>query len=860
MSTNKSSLWRTEYAIEIAKNPLNLKTYKDILTAASIANEKLFKKGIPAKQLILERSRLIDRLLLNLWQQFFPQDSSVSLLAVGGYGRGELHPYSDIDLLILLKFSETPEQKSRLASFINFLWDAGLNIGNSVRTIDECLQESKQDVTVFTNILEARALTDPQNLHTVLKKKLTANKIWPIEQFFIAKLQEQKLRHEKYNDAEYELEPNIKQGPGGLRDLQNIVWILKCKFGAIRLVDLLQHDFLTQHEYKELTTAMETLWNVRMALHIAATRAEERILFNYQPAIAAILGFAGDTASQKVENFMRTYYLAIRSLSFLNELLLQLFRETFFTKAHTIKRISSRFMTIDGMLATIEPEQFKSRPTDIFSLFAIFTQNPEIKGVRAGTIRDIRANLSLIDNNFRQQTENKALFWQLFKKPGLTHTLRRMHRYGVLGAYLPDFVRVTGKMQYDLFHTLTIDEHILFTVRNLRRLTIRKFATELPEQTKLLKEITRPELLYLAALFHDMGKGQAGDHSIIGKNLALEFCHRHELDEKASRIVSWLVQNHLLMSITAQRQDIDDPMVIKNFANNINNLEMLKMLYLLTVADIRATNPDMWNDWKAKLLQRLYDKTKEVLDQTKITARQNIIEQTPPEYQTQARQLWHELGANYLQRFLPQEIIWQTTSILQGKPPLVLLEPVGVKGASVLLVYAQDQDYMFANIVGVLEKFPIRILEANIYTADNSYVIDSFQLLNNFLKPISNASLLEEIPVRIKKVLAKRGLELDTASVRLSRHEKHFKSTSEVAFRSLKSGSELKIIASCRPKLLTIITRVLAANKIRVHSAKIATIGEKAEDIFVISDMNNKPVSSKQQRKIAKAIIQILDH
>lgn len=855
----KSILWQPSYEGLLARDEPDLAIYKTILVEALATTNVLFQSGTPSKDLILARSQLMDKLLGILWKTFFAEDRSISLLAAGGYGREELHPFSDIDLLILLPQKETTRQQENLSSLINFLWDTGLQVGHAVRTIDECVVQARADISVFTNILESRFLLGNENSHPNLLKALVDNQVWPSDKFYQGKLEEQRARHERFNDTEYTLEPNLKQGPGGLRDLHTIIWITRRQFGSVKLKELFEHDFLTKSEYEELTTAKENLWDVRMALHLSSGRAEERILFDYQPQLAKLLGFAGQNTNEGVEHFMHSYYLSIRSLSFLNELLLQLFSETYFVGAHTTVTINQSFMTIDGMLTTIDSEQFKKHPADLLQLFVVLAKNPQISGVRARTIRDIRANLNLLDEDFRQNTKHNDLFISLFASEGLTHTLRRMHRYGVLGAYLPDFAKVTGRMQYDLFHTLTVDEHILFVIRHLRRLCVPQFSHELPQLSKLIKNLERPELLHLAALFHDIAKGQVGDHSKLGQKIAYEFCIRHGIDEESSALVSWLVENHLLMSVTAQRKDIDDIEVIEEFISHIKNQTYLQMLYLLTVADIRATNPELWNDWKASLLQRLYHKVSLALSSKQSAdSKQEVLEILSKVVKPKAVLLWQTLGDEYFARFLPEEIAWQTQLMIDGNAPIVKLAQRGAKGASVLFVYAKDQDFMFAKLVSSLEKFPVRILEANIYTAPNSFVIDTFQLLDKQQQQITD-DLLSSIPQQVATILADDNFSLQAGATYLSRHEKHFKFESKIKFQPTKFGTQLEVITSCRSNLLTMIAFVLTANQIKVHSAKIATFGARAEDIFVISNADNNRLDEEQQKKIKNKLQKVLD-
>jgi len=835
--------------------------YKQTLLTQLENQQTRFATGTAAKQLIKDRSDAVDEVLQHLWQDYLQGEDTISLVAVGGYGRQELHPYSDIDLLILLQAKETEAQTEKISQFITTLWDIGLTIGQSVRTLDECVTEAARDVTVFTNLLESRGLSDRAGLLPVLQSRLDDEAGWSAQKFFQAKINEQAARHEKFNDTEYHLEPNIKQGPGGLRDLQTIVWVTKHQFGSIKLKSLVDNGFLSHQEFLSLIRCQEKLWDVRMALHFICGRAEERLLFDYQPQLADWFGYKGDQKNQKIEAFMRDYYVTIRELAALNDLLLQHFSETFLTPAEaSVQALEKRFGQRNGYLTLLEPKQFEQHPKDFLRLFTVYVAHPELKGIGAETIREIRDNLHLIDERFRENPQHKKQFIAIFADAGLTHILRLMHRYGVLSKVMPIFQKITGLMQYDLFHTLTVDEHIIFVVRNLRRLSIEKYQTEHPFLSALLLELKQPEVLYLAGLFHDITKGQKGSHSETGAVFAKDFCLSHGMSQAQTQQVVFLVANHLLMSSVIQRQDVYDPDTIYQFSQKVKTKEVLIMLYLLTVADIKATNIELWNDWKGSLLYRLYTQTARLLEanfekisqaehreSTKARAKK-ALSAYPSE---QVELFWQHLGESYFIGRSLKEVIWQTQAILDNSDanPLVTWSSNSDRGASRMLVYAPDRDSLFADIVGVLEHFPIHILEANIFTTDHTWAMDQFYLLSQDSAPILDTKLLSKIQEALQAMLI-NGTMIQSGEALLSRHEKHFMSETEVFFTTDKEATEMLVKTSIRPNLLTEITKVLSESRCKVQQAKIISVGEKAEDLFVLAGV----LSESTQADIRLAI------
>jgi [protein-PII] uridylyltransferase len=596
-----------EFSKALSKTESPLLVYKDYLQNCNQYLIEEFNTEFPVKDLLYKRAWFTDELLTQAWQKHF-KNGELCLVAVGGYGRGELHPASDIDILILTGPRIKPAVKKEIEQYLMFLWDMGLEIGHSVRTVKECQNEAKADITIATNLMEARVITGNEKLFVNMQDATGPKKIWSPRKFFEAKWNEQQERHKKYDGSEHNLEPNVKEGPGALRDIQVIDWVAKRYFGATRLSQLVNFGFLTKNEYETLAEGRELLWQVRFALHILNGRREDRLLFDYQRAVAKYFGYESEDNSA-VEHFMKRYYKTVKELNRLNEILLQHFQEAiiYANRKEKIKPLNKRFQIRNDFIEVCNKNIFKNYPIALLEIFLLIQQNPSIKGVRASTIRLIRESRHLIDEKFRNDIGNKSLFMEIIKQADrVGHELRRMHRYGVLSAYLPEFERIDGLMQFDLFHVYTVDEHILFVVRNMRLFNDEKYKEQFPYCRHVLKDIPKLELLYLSGIFHDLAKGRGGSHSELGELDALEFCKRHALPDFDSKLVAWLVRQHLLMSMTAQRKDLSDPEVIQKFAEQVGDIMHLRYLYLLTVADICGTNPKMWNNWKASLLEELF--------------------------------------------------------------------------------------------------------------------------------------------------------------------------------------------------------------------------------------------------------------
>ncbi|MGH8309663.1 MAG: [protein-PII] uridylyltransferase, partial [Steroidobacteraceae bacterium] len=666
------------------------------------------------------------------------------------------------DLLLLAPASLEDADRARVERLVAFLWDIGLEVGHSVRTVEECGEESARDVGVMTTLLEARRIAGSEALVHAMRAALAPDRVWPVRQFFDAKVREQTERHLKENDTAYNLEPNVKTGPGGLRDIQTIAWVAKRHFGAETLDELATHDFLSAAELRRLKQAQAFLWRVRFGLHTLTGRREDRLLFDHQIRLAKTFAYEDASYTLAVEQFMQRYYRTVMEVSLLNELLLQLFREAILTESEPPRPLNARFQVRNGSLEAVNEEVFARQPSALLELFALLQQNPDVKGVRASTMRAVARNLWLIDEEFRQNPRHHRLFLEILRAPvGVTHELRRMNTYGVLGRYIPAFGRIVGRMQYDLFHAYTVDAHTLFVVSNLRRFAMARYDHELPQASAVMQQLPKQEIAYLAALFHDIAKGRGGDHSELGAVDAEAFCLEQGLSRYDARLVAWLVRNHLTLSITAQKQDIGDPEVIHAFARHVGDETHLDYLYALTCADVRGTNPKLWNSWKASLFHEFYGRVKralrrglespidqdELIRETQAAARQMLTERgvAPADVE----RAWSRVSAAYFLSHTPDEVAWHTRLLAERDPaadePLVALEPRSVWGTTAVLTFASHRRHGFARTTAVLDQLGLTIVDARITPTGDGASLDLFHVLEDDGAPITDADRQSEI-------------------------------------------------------------------------------------------------------------------
>ena len=715
----------------------------DCRQALERANENLnqrFLQGAAVTELVPLRSDLIDCLLVRLWRHYANQTAATAaLVAVGGYGRGELHPYSDIDIMVLTAVDFPQVAESALSEFFTALWDIGLEIGHSVRNVSQCCQESADDITIATTLLEARLIHGPDALFEQMKRAISIEEIWPSDRFFEAKRAEQRTRHHRYDDTANKLEPNVKGSPGGLRDIQMIGWVAKRHFGVASLAELVVHNFLTPGQLKLLQDGQAFLWRVRYGLHVLTGRREDRLLFDHQARLATMLGYEDASYTLAVEQLMQRYYRSVMDLSRLNEMLLQLFEEAILMDPQVSPTpINARFQVKNGYLQTSNDRVFAQDPSALLELFLLLQQHPELRGVSAYTVGLIKRNLYLIDEEFRQNPRNHRLFLSILRAPaGVTHELRRMNLYGVLGLYIPSFGRIVGRMQYDLFHAYTVDEHTMFVVNNLRRFALSRFDHEYPFCSRLVQSFDKPEVVYLAGLFHDIAKGRGGDHSELGAVDAEAFCLEHGMSQYDARTVAWLVRHHLALSMTAQKKDLSDPEVINSFAALVGDQNHLDYLYVLTVADVRGTNPKLWNSWKATLFQDLYQLTaralrrglenpidrEQLISESQATARQILRDAGTPD--DAVDDVWKLFTEDYFLRYRSEEIAWHTEiladSDTESAHGLIDVRKQADGDGVEAVLYAPRGKGTFAHATAMLDELGMTIVDARIVPIANNF-------------------------------------------------------------------------------------------------------------------------------------------
>jgi [protein-PII] uridylyltransferase len=775
----------------------------------------------------------------------FPAD--YALAAVGGYGRGELYPGSDVDLLILLPDSHTPEADSRLEQFVGLLWDCGLEIGHSVRSCSECIDEAERDITIKTALLESRLLAGAKSTFDTFAQRFRAA-LDPVS-FLKAKRLEQAERYARHNDTPYALEPNCKESPGGLRDLQIIFWVARAAGLGEDWKSLSKAGLIRPTEARQLEQVEARLRDLRVELHLLAGRREERLLFDYQEKLARALNIEPSTTRRASEVLMQHYYLNAKRVTQLNALLLETFADWLQPERRGASIIiDEHFQMVRDLIDVRDETIFEREPAVILKCFLLQMQRSELKGMTPRTLRAVWHARNKIDAAFRRQPENRALFLSLFQQKHLIHVLRRMNQYDILGRYLPAFGRIVGQMQHDLFHVYTVDQHILQVMRNLRRFCMPEFAHEYPFCSRLMSGFEKPWLLYLAALFHDIAKGRGGDHSKLGVADARRFCLDHGLDEEDSDLITFLVEQHLTMSSVAQKQDLSDPDVVARFATTVGNLRKLTARYLLTVSDIRGTSPKVWNAWKGKLLEDLFRITARLLRGESAAQLMGINER-----QEEARRLlryhglrpeveqalWEQLDTGYFMRHEAEEIAWHTRMLYyrpDSDEPIVCARLNAKAEGIQLMVYAPDQPLLFARLCGFFARKGFTIVDAKIHTTRHHYALDSFIVLDS-----SGSQPYRDMVTLIEHELIEQLRHPDTMdsapSGRLSRQVKHFPISPEVDIRADEKGNQflMSITAADRPGLLHGVARVLSQHGIQLHSAKIATLGKRVEDVFLIS-------------------------
>jgi len=845
---------RTALAINISEEVLHAQTVRWRARLAE-QRERLrnrYYEMRSAADLLRRHRLLVDTQLCNVWQQL-GISTEIALIAVGGYGNGRLYPHSDIDLLILVPSTVLA---APIEQFVGILWDLGLEVGHSVRTVQECIALSQQDITVQTSLLEARQLTGNRKLFLAFEKSF--QRTLDPKRFYQAKQLEQEQRHARYHDTN--LEPNLKECAGGLRDLQNILWISKAAGIGTHWSNLVQHGIITRREATRLRRHESFLQNLRIHLHYLKRQREERLVFDMQSVLATQMGYRDSPHRHASENLMQNFYRTAMEVRQLNTIVLQNLGAMIApSRIETPHEINAHFRIRNELLEAVDENLFRRKPSAMLEAFVLLQQHPELKGIAAGTLRALWRASDRINPAFRSNPENRALFMQILRSEArVTRELRRMHQYGVLGHYLPAFGRIIGQMQHDLYHVYTVDEHILKVVRNLRRFSVPEFAHEFPLCSRLMSEFKRPEVLYLAGLFHDIAKGRSGNHSCLGKIDALRFCRAHSLPHEDAELVAWLVEDHLVMSVTAQKLDISDPAVINRFTKAIGDDRRLAALYLLTVADIRGTSPKVWSAWKAKLLEDLFRAA-----HRRLNGGAQSIEENMQQRQEAARaklrlyaideqsyeKLWVQLDTSYYLRHSADEIAWHTRLLncrVDADAPVVKarLSPAG-EGLQVM-VYVRDRKDVFTRICSFFERISYSIVEAKICTTRHDYALDSFQIFDPNNKKPQYRDLIAYVEYELSRYLQQTAPLDEPVQGRVSRQSRHFPITPEIGITDDERGDYkvLSVIAGDRPGLLSRVARCLLDFDINLHTAKINTLGDRAEDVFLI---NGEALSNPKQ-------------
>jgi len=855
--------------------------FRSVLVEGDRELARRFRADEPVETLVRDRAALVDALVTRAWRLHAARAADpLALFAVGGYGRGELLPCSDVDVMILLPQGEDPGWTAPLERFLTFLWDIGLETGHSVRTIEDCRREALADLGVATTLFESRLLAGSPKLFDAMRRALAPDRMWSSRDFFDAKLREQAERHHRFHDTAYNLEPNVKQGPGGLRDLQTIAWVAKRHFGAETLEGLAAHGFIEARELAQLESAQSWLWRVRFALHLVSGRREDRLLFDHQIRLARLFGYEDATYTLAVEQFMQRYYRTAMLVSWLNELLLQQFREEILAdRGAPALPLSGDFQERDECLEAVTDDVFARHPSALLELFVVLQQNPRLRGVRARTIRLVAEHLWLIDEEFRQNPRNHRLLLEILRAPaGVTHELRRMNLYGVLGRYIPAFGRIVGRMQYDLFHAYTVDAHTLFVVSNLRRFALERYDQEFPKLAQIFRSLPKPELAYLAAIFHDIAKGRGGDHSELGAVDAEAFCLEQGLSPYDARLVAWLVRHHLKLSVTAQKQDISDPQVVNAFAREVGDQPRLDYLYVLTVADVRGTNPKLWNSWKATLFDELYERVKQALRRGLESPldREQLIAET----QSLARErlaaagvdadaierVWSTLTDAYFLRHGAAEIAWHTAGLAAREPgdtsPLIAVaEHPGRGGATVVLVYTHGRHHSFARATAALDQLGVSIQDARITPTADGGSLDNYLVLEDTGLPITDRERMAGIERRLQAALSEKSASAPPVTRRIPRQVRMFTTPTQVSFSAdAENGRTLvEVVAGDQPGLLSQIGQVFWDQRVELHGAKIMTVGERAEDVFTVADETGRPLEATRCQALADALTLALD-
>jgi len=853
--------------------------FKTTLEAADQHLYNRFREGENVAKLTRDRARFMDRLIFHAWS-LFSWDDNISLLAVGGYGREEMFPQSDIDLLFLTRKDNHSHYRESIQGFTTLLWDLQLKIGHSVRTPKQCATLAKTDVTVITNLMESRTIVGDDELRVEMDYLIRPEKIWPAAQFYQAKLEEQQARHARHGISEYDMEPNAKESPGALRDIQTLSWIATRLYGVSSLEALAGKGIYTEEEYVGLSSAQLFLSRVRFGLHMLTDKPMDQLQFAYQRQLAEVFGYEDTPERMAVEVFMRDYYRTVGTIREISDVLMQVLLENI-TDApeQEINIVNSRFHIRAGYLEASNPEVFKKSPSALLEIFVILSRDKKIRGVHASTIRLLREQGSLIDDEFRDQQQNKELFLELLRSPDhLSIPLQMMARYGILGRYLPEFGAIRGLPQHDLFHIYPVDVHTLNVVRNIRHFGLPEASEHSPISAYVYSTLRKPELLVIAGLFHDIAKGRGGDHSELGSEDVRKFAEKHGYKPREVKLMMWLVENHLLMSRISQREDISDPNVISRFASHVGEETKLNLLYALTVADITATNPTLWNNWRASLMRSLYMETRkalrlgiensadraELITETKdsalaLLAKKGISAEV-------AEKIWADSSEEYFLKESPEDIAWHTELASHHQDPsdpVVIIRPYisnRRERATMILVRIKQSPSIFAAVATAIDQAGLNIQDARLYD-NGETTLSCFYVLDDSSSPLGKDSgRVDRLEKTIREELEVLDNYHEVIGARTRRALQQFPVPTKASLMGDRKYTQLEVVTADRPGLLAVIGQIFVELNICLHSARITTLGERVEDIFIISTEDGSPIKDEKLRKeLTQRICETID-